>query len=219
VNFRGGKRKEDTHQSVVDPEARLYRKSYGVAARLCHGAHVLMGNRHGPVVDVSVSEANGRSERTEALPLVRRARRRRGRRDPGCVGITIASAGDDAGPEPRVGRQDAVVAVAADALAVGYPDGGSRPVRKPSRGSAVPAWAQLVTVLALMLGGPFLGLRLATALAPASVLLQAVAPLVFGGILLGGLFLWMGPRRRVGGGVVPVDAAAESESLGRRAPP
>jgi transposase len=80
VNFRGEKRKNDTHQSVVDPEARLYRKSYGVGAKLCHGAHVLMENRHGLVVDVSVSEANGRSERTEALRLVRRAKRRHGLR-------------------------------------------------------------------------------------------------------------------------------------------
>ena len=78
VNFRGEKRKNDTHQSVVDPEARLYRKSYGVAAKLCHGAHVLMENRHGLVVDVSVSEATGRSERTKALRLVRRAKRRHG---------------------------------------------------------------------------------------------------------------------------------------------
>ena len=76
VNFRGEKRKNETHRSVVDPEARIYRKSYGVAAKLCHGAHVLMENRHGLVVDVSVSEANGRSERTEALKLVRRAKRR-----------------------------------------------------------------------------------------------------------------------------------------------
>jgi transposase len=75
MNFRGEKRKNDTHASVVDPEARLYRKSYGVGAQLCHGAHVLMENRHGLVVDVSVSEANGRAERTEALKLVRRAKR------------------------------------------------------------------------------------------------------------------------------------------------
>lgn len=76
VNFRGERRGNKTHESVVDPEARLYRKSYGVAARLCHGAHVLMENRHGLVVDVSVSEANGRAEREEALKLVRRAKRR-----------------------------------------------------------------------------------------------------------------------------------------------
>jgi transposase len=76
VNFRGEKRRNETHRSVVDPEARLYRKSYGVGAKLCHGAHVLMENRNGLVVDVSVSEANNRSERSEALRLVRRAKRR-----------------------------------------------------------------------------------------------------------------------------------------------
>jgi transposase len=76
VSFRGERRKNETHQSVVDPEARLYKKSHGVAAKLCHGAHVLMENRHGLVVDVSVSEANGYAERTEALKLVRRAKRR-----------------------------------------------------------------------------------------------------------------------------------------------
>jgi len=80
VNFRGEQRRNDTHQSVVDPEARLYRKSYGVGAKLCHGAHVLMENRNGLVVDVSLSEANTRSERTEALRMVRRSRRRHGLR-------------------------------------------------------------------------------------------------------------------------------------------
>ncbi|HSW29232.1 MAG TPA: hypothetical protein VLH75_07020 [Longimicrobiales bacterium] len=39
---------------------------------------MLMENRHGLVVDVSVNEANGRSERTEALRLVRRAKRQHG---------------------------------------------------------------------------------------------------------------------------------------------
>jgi transposase len=76
VNFRGERRKNETHESVVDPEARLYKKSHGVAAKLCHAAHVLMENRHGLVVDVSVSEANGFAEREEALELVRRARQR-----------------------------------------------------------------------------------------------------------------------------------------------
>lgn len=80
VNFRGEKRRNDTHTSVVDPEARLYRKGAGVGAKLCHGAHVLMENRNGLVVDVSVSEANGRAERDEALKLVKRSKRRHGLR-------------------------------------------------------------------------------------------------------------------------------------------
>jgi transposase len=78
VNFRGEKRGNDTHESVVDPEARLYKKSHGVAAKLSHGMHVLMENRHGLVVEVSVSEANGYAEREEALELLRRARKRHG---------------------------------------------------------------------------------------------------------------------------------------------
>lgn len=78
VNFRGEKRRNATHASVVDPEARLYRKGNGVGAKLSHGAHVLMENRHGLVVDISVSEANGRAEREEALKLVKRAKRRHG---------------------------------------------------------------------------------------------------------------------------------------------
>ncbi len=76
VNYRGEKRSNETHQSVVDPEARLYKKSPGVGAKLSHGAHVLMENRNGLVVDVSVSEANGTAEREEALRMVRRVRRR-----------------------------------------------------------------------------------------------------------------------------------------------
>ena len=78
VNFRGERRKNETHGSVVDPEARLYKKSHGVAAKLCHAAHVLMENRHGLVVDVSVSEANGYAEREQALELMRRAKKRHG---------------------------------------------------------------------------------------------------------------------------------------------
>lgn len=78
VNFRGERRKNETHQSVVDPEARLYKKSSGVAAKLSHGMHVLMENRHGLVVEVSVSEANGYAEREEALIMMRRARRHHG---------------------------------------------------------------------------------------------------------------------------------------------
>jgi transposase len=76
VNFRGEKRSNRTHRSLTDPEARLARKSKGVGSQLAHTAHVLMENRNGLVVDVSVSEANGRAERTEALTMVRRARKR-----------------------------------------------------------------------------------------------------------------------------------------------
>jgi len=76
VNFRGEKRGNATHESVVDREARLYKKSPGVAAKLSHGAHVLMENLNGLVVDVSVTEANGFAEREAALEMLDRSRER-----------------------------------------------------------------------------------------------------------------------------------------------
>ena len=76
VNFRGEKRGNATHESVVDREARLYKKSHGVAAKLSHGAHVLMENRNGLVIDVSVTEANGFAEREAALEMLARSRER-----------------------------------------------------------------------------------------------------------------------------------------------
>jgi IS5 family transposase len=39
---------------------------------LCHMAHILTENRNGLIVDVSLSEANGTAERTEALKLLLR---------------------------------------------------------------------------------------------------------------------------------------------------
>ncbi len=76
VNFRGEKRGTATHESVVDREARQYKKSPGVAAKLSHGAHVLMENHNGLVVDVSVTEANGFAEREAALEMLDRSRER-----------------------------------------------------------------------------------------------------------------------------------------------
>jgi hypothetical protein len=46
VDFRGQKRKNDTHQSVTDPEARLYKKAKGQQAKLCYLGHALMENRN-----------------------------------------------------------------------------------------------------------------------------------------------------------------------------
>jgi transposase len=76
VNFRGERRGNATHRSLTDPEARLMRKSLGQQAKLSHGVHVLMENRSGLVVDVSVSEARTRAEREEALVMTRRVRKR-----------------------------------------------------------------------------------------------------------------------------------------------
>src|SRR5436190_3026749 len=54
VNFRGEKRKNDTHQSTTDPQSVLYRKGNGREARLCFGGHLLMENRHGLCADFTL---------------------------------------------------------------------------------------------------------------------------------------------------------------------
>jgi transposase len=72
VDFRGQKRRNETHQSTTDPEARLYRKSNGTESKLCYAGHVLMENRHGIVVDSCVTAATSRSEREAGLAMVER---------------------------------------------------------------------------------------------------------------------------------------------------
>lgn len=78
VNWRGEKRSNETHQSKTDPEARLARKG-AVPAKLCYAGHVLMENRNGLVVDVELSEANGRAERETGLRMLYRLGRKKGR--------------------------------------------------------------------------------------------------------------------------------------------
>ena len=76
VSFRGERRRNETHRSLTDPEARLARKSKGQESRLAHGLHVLMENRNGLVLDFATSEANGTAERDQALAMVRRTKQR-----------------------------------------------------------------------------------------------------------------------------------------------
>lgn len=70
VNFRGQRRRNETHQSTTDPEARLMRKGKGKEARLSFSAHALMDNRNGMLVDLRVAEASGLAERRVALEMV-----------------------------------------------------------------------------------------------------------------------------------------------------
>lgn len=79
VNFRGEKRRNATHRSLTDPDARLARKARGQPAVLAHALHFMTENRHGLITDIEVTEANGRAERDAALVLVRRTKRRRKR--------------------------------------------------------------------------------------------------------------------------------------------
>ena len=72
VNFRGERRSNETHASTTDPEALLARKGDGKEAKLCFSGHVMMENRNGLCVDISVAQATGTAERDEALTLLGR---------------------------------------------------------------------------------------------------------------------------------------------------
>ena len=75
-DFRGKPRKNDTHASTTDPEARLYTKGRGQAAKMSYLAHVLMENRNGLLLDILVTQATGTAERDGAITLLKRRRGR-----------------------------------------------------------------------------------------------------------------------------------------------
>ena len=70
VDFYGERRSIETHRSTTDPEVRLAKKGKGKEARLCFGAHVLMDNREGLVVNVRLTSANGTGEWDAALEML-----------------------------------------------------------------------------------------------------------------------------------------------------
>lgn len=70
VDFKGQKRKNETHQSTTDPDCRLLRKGQGKESKLCFMGHALMENRNGLVVDSRLTEANGTAEWHAALEMI-----------------------------------------------------------------------------------------------------------------------------------------------------
>ncbi len=76
VDWKGQKRSNQTHRSTTDPEARLARKGLGRESHLCHSGHVLMENRHGLCMNITVDTADGRAEPRNALRMVRHVERR-----------------------------------------------------------------------------------------------------------------------------------------------
>jgi len=70
VDFKGEKRSNATHESMTDPEARLYKKGKGKEAKLSYLGHALMENRQGLLVDIRVTQANGTAERETALAML-----------------------------------------------------------------------------------------------------------------------------------------------------
>ena len=70
VNFHGQTRRNDTHQSTTDPDARLYKKAQGREAKLGYLGHLLTENRHGFIIDTAVTDASGTAERDAAIALL-----------------------------------------------------------------------------------------------------------------------------------------------------
>ena len=70
VDYKGQKRKNDTHESKTDPDSRLCRKSQRTGAQLGYMGHALMENRNGLVVDVRVNHAVGKAEHAAAISMV-----------------------------------------------------------------------------------------------------------------------------------------------------
>lgn len=71
VDFKGQRRKNDTHVSKTDPDALLARKSKNEGAYPSYTGHVLMENRNGLAVDVRLTQATGRAEREAALDMLK----------------------------------------------------------------------------------------------------------------------------------------------------
>src|SRR5262245_16657584 len=63
ADFHGQKRSNDTHASITDPDARLYRKGKGKETKLCFIGHGLMENPPRPA-GRRLPDASGRSCRT-----------------------------------------------------------------------------------------------------------------------------------------------------------
>lgn len=75
VDFRGQQRRNETHASTTDPDARLARKGNGQETKLAYAGHVLMENRHGLIVDIVLTQADGHAERRAALDMLDRQER------------------------------------------------------------------------------------------------------------------------------------------------
>src|SRR3989440_8873757 len=70
VDFHGERRRNTTHASTTDPDARLARKGKGQEAKLFYTGHVLMENRNGLAVGGRVLPPSGYAERAAALELL-----------------------------------------------------------------------------------------------------------------------------------------------------
>jgi transposase len=76
TDFKGEQRKNDTHESTTDPEAKLAKKGPGREAKLCFAGHATMENRHGLCVLFEVKPAVGAPEAAVAVEQVKELQER-----------------------------------------------------------------------------------------------------------------------------------------------
>jgi len=79
-DFHGHKRSNDTHESTTDPDARLYKKSYGKESKLAYLGHALVENHNGLIAAAAVTQADGHGERKAALEMLQNKQNGRKRR-------------------------------------------------------------------------------------------------------------------------------------------
>src|ERR1700674_5261937 len=80
TNFHGQSRSNQTHESTTDPDARLYKRSYGKESKLSYLGHALVENRNGLIAAAMATTADGYAEREAALTMLQDKRKDRSRR-------------------------------------------------------------------------------------------------------------------------------------------
>jgi transposase len=80
VNFRGERRRNDTHRSTTDPDALLARRGDGREAQPSYQVHYTMDNRTRFTLEVETTLAQGTAESTAGRTMLTRLQRRHGLR-------------------------------------------------------------------------------------------------------------------------------------------
>jgi hypothetical protein len=81
-DFHGEKRRNETHASTTEPEAKLYKKGKGKEAKLSYIGNVMTENRNGFVVEAELRQVSGSVEREAAAAMIVR-------HSPGAQRITV----------------------------------------------------------------------------------------------------------------------------------
>ena len=69
-DFHGERRRNETHASTTDPEAKLAKKGKGKEAKLAYTGNVMTENRNGFVVEAELRQVSGAVERETAKDMI-----------------------------------------------------------------------------------------------------------------------------------------------------